>query len=102
MKTYYKLVRDRIPQIIVESGGKANYRHLDEDQVFNVLVDKIREEAEELRISRSPEELADLLSIINGLIDNLNLRKQDIIKAERKKTKKRGGFKDRVFLESVE
>ena len=57
---YNKLVRDRIPELIEESGRKQISRTLNEDEYEQALMDKIVEEIEEYRVSKNEEEIADI------------------------------------------
>lgn len=100
-KQYDKIVRDRIPEIILFDGKTPKYKKLDEKQAVEALIEKFREELNEFQEDNSIEELADLLSILNALAKKLKYRKRDIMKVEKKKTKERGGFEDNIFLESV-
>ncbi len=68
-RNWNKLVRDKIPQIIEENGGTANYFIEEDDAEFLLrLQDKIREEIEELRETKSfkdfVDELADLWEVL--------------------------------------
>ncbi|MEO3945304.1 nucleoside triphosphate pyrophosphohydrolase [Gorillibacterium sp. CAU 1737] len=68
MKTYPKLVRDGIPEIIRESGRVCRTRVLEEAEYRDQLNAKLREEGEEYFAAESRdeawEELADMLEVI--------------------------------------
>jgi predicted house-cleaning noncanonical NTP pyrophosphatase (MazG superfamily) len=53
-----KLVRDRIPEIIRAEGSRAVTRRLDDDAYRDALLDKLVEEAHELR--NAPRESAGI------------------------------------------
>ena len=66
------------------------------------LLDKLLEEAQELR-DASPEqrleEAADVYEVLRGLGSALGFSMDDVVKAARVKREERGGFEQRVWLE---
>ncbi len=102
MKSYNKLVRDRIPEIIEDAGKTPITKILPEEEMETRLVQKLEEEIQEFKESRDFEELADLLEVIEALA---KLRGEDLYTLERIKADKkaeRGGFENRILLEGVE
>ena len=63
-KTYNKLVRDRIPEIIESSGKTCLTATLSEEAYLHMLDQKLEEELSEYQESKSMEELADLIEVI--------------------------------------
>ena len=57
-KTYDKLVRDRIPEIIEKSGKSCAFRLLSDAEYIRLLDEKLQEELNEYRESGETEELA--------------------------------------------
>lgn len=103
MKQYNKLVRGKIPEIIEAEGKTAQWHRLDDDQDFvTALLDKVVEEAQELRANPSLEELADVQESLGAAIVALGLTPGQVAAAQAKKAAERGGFKDRIFLESAD
>jgi predicted house-cleaning noncanonical NTP pyrophosphatase (MazG superfamily) len=102
MKTYNKLVRDKIPNIIKKDGVKSKFHVADEKEYRQKLNEKLREEVEELIAKPCAEEIADVLEVIET-IANLNGIGLDEIK-EQKITKKslRGGFSKKIILETTD
>ena len=103
MKTirYHKLVRDRIPEIIEESGKTCAWSVLSEEDYLKLLDEKLNEELAEYQENKSMEELADLMEVIRAVAA---ARGSDIAEVERirkEKAEKRGGFEKRILLESV-
>lgn len=99
---YNKLVRDRIPEMIREAGKTPITRSIPEEEMEAYLIDKLEEELQEFKESRDYEELADLLEVMEALV---KLRGEDLFSLERVKEDKkreRGGFEERILLESVE
>jgi predicted house-cleaning noncanonical NTP pyrophosphatase (MazG superfamily) len=100
MKTYNKLVRDKIPEIVSKSGGKAFYHYIEDDKTYlSALLAKDKEEGKELKVNPSLDELADKLEVLYAIGEFLGLSPQDIEMARIKKKKERGGFNKRIFLE---
>jgi predicted house-cleaning noncanonical NTP pyrophosphatase (MazG superfamily) len=101
-KVYNKLVRDRIPEIIRADGKEPKTRILNNQEYLEELIKKLGEEYKEFKADNNIEELADLQEVILALADALNITYQDLAKAVSDKALKRGAFKQRIYLESVE
>ena len=102
---YNKLVRDRIPDIIMEDNREPKTRILSEKEFVTELERKLREECEEViaagdgdTAEHRLEELGDVLEVMLALakIDHFSL--DDIVFAAEQKRKKRGGFDKRIYL----
>ncbi len=103
MKTYDKLVRDRIPEIIEARGAKASFRACaDEAEYLERLIAKLREEVDEFDRDRNAEELADVLEVVRALCARLGLDPVDVEALRAKKADERGGFEKRLILESTD
>jgi len=107
MKTYNKLIRDRIPEIMESQGIKFKTSILNDDNYRIELLNKLVEESREVlaaKIDRSEliKELGDVLEVVDYLIIAFGLDSEEIrtVKAERKES--RGGFAEKVFLEYTE
>lgn len=100
---YNKLVRDKIPEEINKvDGRKANYRILDEEEYLKELDKKLFEEAHEFIEEHSIEELADLIEVIDAIAQERDITKEDIEKARKIKSDKKGKFKNKIYLNYVE
>lgn len=107
-KRYGKLVRDNIPHIIRTEGSVPHVRTLDTDEYRRELCYKLIEEAEEVRKasdafkSEIPVEIADVLEVVDALLVEYGISAGEIerIRTERRST--RGGFTQRMFLDSVD
>lgn len=120
-----KLIRDRIPNIIIGHGLSFKARKLDAVEFENELTNKLIEEANEvaekvqwlnhkceqepvskeehtLDMQEIKEELADVLEVYVHLVKSLGLTTNDIEVAANEKRAKRGSFEDRIYLEWVE
>ncbi len=98
-----KLIRDKIPDEIHEHGNTAVTHQANDEEFFNALINKVKEEANNLAVARDTklEEMADLMEVINNLNQFLNLNSSDIEAARLKKKEKKGGFDKRLILETV-
>jgi predicted house-cleaning noncanonical NTP pyrophosphatase (MazG superfamily) len=101
MKVYNKLVRDRIPEIITADGKSPVTHIVDEKEYLQALINKLREEVEELAETPNIEELADIKEVTIAIREALGIHAGDLEEARRKKAKSNGRFKQRIFLESV-
>ena len=100
-KIYEKLVRDKIPDIIKNSGKTCEIRIVSENEKYNLLEDKLKEEVNEYLEDKNLEELADIMEVLFALADSLGYSKEELIKTMEKKREKRGGFKEGIVLKSV-
>jgi predicted house-cleaning noncanonical NTP pyrophosphatase (MazG superfamily) len=102
LKTYNKLVRDKIPAIITEDGERPVTRILEKDEYREALFAKVGEELEELLTASENErigELADLQEVLDSLACSYGYSPTGVRAAAEDKREKRGGFSDRIFLE---
>jgi predicted house-cleaning noncanonical NTP pyrophosphatase (MazG superfamily) len=98
---YNKLVRDRIPEIIRTRGEEPVIHTASETEYHDALFRKLDEEVQEFREAQSIEEFADVLEVLEA-IRVFKGFPEDAIRSEREKKKsERGGFVDRIILESA-
>ena len=102
MPSYNKLVRDKIPEIIENSGKTADNHILNEDEYILELDRKLNEECAEYQADKSIEELADMLEVMYAIVDARGYSVAELEKIRKEKAEKRGGFKNRIFLEKVD
>lgn len=100
MPVHNKLVRDRIPEIIENTGKRFSTKILDNQEYIKELRNKTREELDEYLYAENDndaiEELADLLEIIHALaechgasfseLEEVRQRKAENVGALRKKS----------------
>ena len=102
MKKYHdKLVRDRIPQIISESGQTPYSFVLSEDAYKEALLAKFAEEVSEFSLEPSAEELADILEVLQATAEAWGIAWKEVLEAKEHKRSQRGGFSQRIYLQSV-
>ncbi len=96
-----KLVRDRIPEIIISKGQKPKIRVAGKAEYRRRLAQKLMEEATEYANDPNTEELADVLEIVYALCLTHRMTFPKLEKIRREKAKKRGSFKKRIILDSA-
>ena len=102
MKIYNKLVRDKIVDIIEGEGRKVNYIILDDKDYRKELNKKLQEEVKEHLEDNNVEELADIVEVIYGILNSMNVSIEDFEKVRMDKKEKRGAFEKRIYLEETE
>lgn len=102
---FNKLVRDKIPEIIERNGETSITRVLGDDEYRSELYKKLFEEANEVVNAKNKEdvaeELADILEVLISIAELERMNLDDIKEIASQKRLKRGGFKDRIFLEET-
>lgn len=96
-----KLVRDRIPELIKESGEEPVVHCADDEEYEERLYDKLEEEVQELQEDRDVEELIDIAEVIDALIKYHKIPPDEFQRLKEKKAKDSGSFDDRIVLEEV-
>ena len=96
-----KLVRDRIPEIIVENNGIPVTHTASGEEYRKRLLAKLKEETEEFTASPCEEELADILEVVGALCDHFGFSPEAVEALRRKKARERGGFSGGVVLEET-
>ena len=102
MPVYNKLVRDKIPEIIMKSGKTAHCHVLDNNEYIAELDRKLNEECAEYQSDKSIEELADMLEVMYAIAEARGYSVAELERVRLEKAEKRGGFSERIFLEQVE
>mgnify|MGYP001052375967 FL=1 len=102
MIKYNKAIRDKIPEIIAESGKKYNLKQLDDESFLAELEKKLIEEVNEYSESKEVEELADLLEVIYRISELRGVNSDELDEIRKDKAKKRGKFDDNLFLIDAE
>ena len=106
MNRYSKLVRDKIPEIILANGEKPKTKILSKEKYKLALLNKVVEEAKEVAGTKGKrndliKEVGDLEEVLMALMDAYNISCKEIGVVRRKRKKERGGFSKRIFLEST-
>ena len=101
MIEYDKLIRDKIPEIIEQSGKKCIVEVMDNDTYIEYLDQKLNEELAEYQQDKSIEELADLLEVIYAVVAARGYSVEKLERIRLEKAKERGTFEKRLLLKSV-
>lgn len=105
MKKFNKLVRDLIPEIIMAEGREPKFRKLNNSEFKQALLIKLLEESTEVVEAKTKteliKELADVQEVISAICEINNIASSDVTKTATKRRKERGGFKKKIFLESI-
>lgn len=102
IKTYNKLVRDRIPKIIEADGKHCKLETLSDKAYLRLLDRKLDEELTEYQESKSLEELADLLEVIRAVVKARGWTMEELERVRMEKAAERGGFEKKVLLKEVQ
>ena len=101
VKTYNKLVRDRIPEIIESSGKFCTTEILSAEDYLRMIDAKLYEELAEYHKDQNIEELADLLEVIRAAAIARGYTIEELERVRAEKAAKRGGFEKRILLKTV-
>lgn len=100
-KIYHKLVRDHIPDIIKADGKTCVTEILPDEQYLEMLDAKLSEELAEYQESKSLEELANLLEVIQAVVNARGWTWEQLEQVRANKAIKRGGFEKKILLKKV-
>lgn len=101
IKAYHKLVRDRIPEIIEADGKICACETLSDEDYIHLLDQKLNEELAEYQESKSIEELADLLEVMQAVVKVRGWTLEELERVRADKAAKRGGFEKKILLKEV-
>ena len=92
-----KLVRDKIPEIIMADGKKPITRILEHDEYLAELDKKLNEEIAEYQADKSIEEMADVLEVLFAICEARGHSVKELMDVRNDKWEKRGGFEQKIF-----
>ena len=98
---YNKLIRDKIPEIIRDAGKDYSIEVMTENEYRKALLTKLVEEAEEAVEAESNKlnmELADILEVIEAIMDAYKISEDHVQAIKEKRREERGGFNKRLKL----
>lgn len=97
MEKYNKLVRDKIPEYLDEKGISYEKRIASNEEEYKAeLIKKLEEEIREFMEAGDPEELADVIEVVEALKklpDYANVEE-----LRKNKLEERGAFDQRIIL----
>lgn len=109
-KYFNKLVRDKIPNILIKQNKKFGAHAAKDDEIKTVLAKKVVEEAKEFESAIAnksgsqavEEEMADLLTICVKSCQHFGFSVDEIFAAAKNKAESNGLFNDNIVLDWVE
>ena len=101
MKVYNKLVRDKIPEIILKDNELPSTRILNDEEYIQELNKKLQEEVNEYLEAENIEEMVDILEVIRAILEHKGVTYEEIEEKRIKKATKRGAFKEKIYWEKV-
>ncbi len=101
MVIYNKAIRDKIPEIIKNSGNSSVVKNLSDEKFLVELEKKLKEEVEEYLENKSVEELTDIIEVINRISELKGVSHNELEKIRQKKADERGKFNENLFLMDV-
>ena len=93
-----KLVRDRIPEIILRSGRTPVYGHVDKRDFAGWLYKKLHEESREFLADPDPAELIDVLEVVYAIVDMYGIPRKQFEEARLVKATQAGAFSNQYVL----
>jgi predicted house-cleaning noncanonical NTP pyrophosphatase (MazG superfamily) len=99
---YDKLVRDKIPENLQKIGKKVKFHKAGEQEYWEKLKTKLKEEADEFYKDSNKEEFADILEVMNAIKNYKGFDEKEIEDIRKKKAEEKGAFIDKIILEEVE
>ena len=101
VKTYNKLVRDKIPAIIEATGAACETEILSDTDYLRLLDAKLDEELAEYHQDQNIEELADLMEVIHACAKARGYTVAELEALRAEKAAKRGRFDQKILLKTV-
>lgn len=93
----FKLIRDKIPEIMAKDGVVCNYATAENAELYVALLrTKLIEEVNEYLEAGTLEELADIETVITAIAE-ATASKDEFVKVYGAKLKDRGGFEKRYI-----
>ncbi|HDX9591405.1 TPA: nucleoside triphosphate pyrophosphohydrolase [Bacillus pseudomycoides] len=105
MSVYNKIVRDRVPEMILMSGKTYTSKKLSKQEYIEELskigVEEMREFASMQEREHALDSLADALEVIKALAKAESVTLEDVERIRKEKEAERGGFEKGVYLVEV-
>ena len=98
-----KLVRDRIPEL---ANGTATFTQVVGVELVRALIEKLREECEEVAQARNSreltEEISDVVAVLRAIAAQYHIDWEEVIAVEETKRRRRGGFVRGFYMNKEE
>jgi len=100
---YLKAIRDKIPDIIRESGADCIVKQIPDKEFLAEMEKKLQEEVEEYFESGNINELVDIIEVIYRIAELRGVGREGLEQVRLDKAKQRGRFSKNLFLiETIE
>ena len=96
-----KLVRDRIPEIILDSGETPITKTIKGEELKKQLFEKLNEEYHELLADLDIKEVIDMIEVLLSIANFIGYNEKETIQVLHQKRNERGAFKNGIFLIEV-
>lgn len=100
--TYNKLIRDNNVKLMEDKGCKVSCETLDDKRYGEELDKKLKEEVNEYLSDYNIEEMADVMEVIYAILDFRGITMEEVENVRIKKRERKGAFKKKIFLKTVE
>lgn len=101
-RSYNKLVRDKVPDAIVDGGDEAVTTVLeDQEAIYLALDEKLDEEVCDYQVTKEMSELADVLEVIHAIVETRGISFDELDQMRLQKREKRGGFSKKIMLNEI-
>ena len=87
-----KLVRDKIPQIIIADGRTPIVRTLSDEEYLSELDRKLNEEVAEYQADKSLEEIADVLEVLLAICEARGHSVDELMEVRDKRGRREADF----------
>ena len=98
---YPKLVRDKVPELIEETGAKPITHIAKDEEYLQFLKIKLREEVEEFIAANNVEELSDVLEVVDAIIKAGKINREQLESYKKYKINVKGKFDKRIVLDKI-
>lgn len=96
-----KLVRDRIPEMMMEQGKAIEIRVASDSEYESMLLKKLQEEVAEFMHDKDIEEMADIEEVLRCYAEHKGIDWGQVEEIRQKKHEEKGSFKKKIVLMSV-
>ena len=99
---YNKLVRDKIPTIIIESGRHCEFQTLEGEALLDALKEKLIEKAEVFSKRATADELSDIYDLLDTIVEKFDYEPMYIDYLKMQNKERKGSYSGNTFLLYIE
>lgn len=103
---FEKLVRDFVPTNLANKNITIHTKTLSPQEYKQALIEKAKEELEEMETAENKEdlaiEIADMLEVIHSIMQANGFTQEEINKIQTAKREKNGGFEKQIYITKIE